>query len=128
MPSATLPIVHPDILEDLIYDARVGDLESLKSTLESESTKASVSPSSLLLPAIDSDPSDGSGTGCTLLHWPSANGNVPILKFLLSLFQPHVPTVTTTSESKTQSCKELVNTPNKSGNTPLHWAALNGHL
>jgi len=44
---------------------------------------------------------------------------VEIIKYLVSQFSP---------SDSSPSPKTLLNTQNQSGNTPLHWAALNGHL
>jgi len=70
-------------------------------------------------------------SGNTALHMASANGHANVVKLLLSLappFSDSAPsstcTVETTSSSSTQ--QSLIMIPNKSGNTPLHWAAANG--
>ncbi|THD00414.1 hypothetical protein EYZ11_000141 [Aspergillus tanneri] len=74
----TLP---PDTIDDLIYDARAGDLPSLRETLTSLSQQHACS----------------------------------ILTYLLQTF-----------DDLTKS--KIINHKNHSGNTPLHWAALNTHL
>lgn len=128
MPGATLLTISPESLDDLIYDARVGELDSLRATIDEVATKQSCAASKILVSAIDED-TDGSGSGCSLLHWPSANGNVEILKFLLSLFQsPSSVEGREKQNTALENRKELVNRKNRNGNTTLHWAALNGHL
>ncbi|KAA8647001.1 ankyrin repeat domain-containing protein [Aspergillus tanneri] len=108
----TLP---PDTIDDLIYDARAGDLPSLRETLTSLSQQHACSVSDLVAVAIDVAPEEEGGTGCCLLHYPAANGNLEILTYLLQTF-----------DDLTKS--KIINHKNHSGNTPLHWAALNTHL
>lgn len=56
-------------------------------------------------------------TDANPLHMAAANGKVELLKFILSKL-PDTDGLR----------KKLVNTPNNSGNTPLHWATLTGSL
>lgn len=131
MPTATLPTPTPEELDDLIYFSRTGDVESLRETVEAVTTKHNSSASVILASAIDID-ADGLGTQASLLHYPAANGNLEVVKYLLSLLvvdvQPAESTSTETQPSTDKSAPQLVNHQNVSGNTPLHWAAVNGHL
>ena len=120
MPSLTLPTPTPDELDDLIYFARTGDLPSLRSTLETISSTHNSPLSTILASAIDID-AEGLGSQSCLLHWPAANGNLEILRYLLSLVPPK-------DVAADKSIPTLVNHRNVNGNTPLHWAALNAHL
>ena len=126
MPSATLPTPTPDELEDLIYFSRTGDLDSLKALVTQLCITHACAPSVLLASAIDID-ADGLGSQSSLLHYPAANGNLEIIEYLLEHTMPsesaggHATTVD-------KSSPELVNHKNVSGNTPLHWAGMNGHL
>ncbi|OAP65728.1 hypothetical protein AYL99_01700 [Fonsecaea erecta] len=128
MPSTTLPTPTPDELDDLIYFTRTGDLESLMSLVAQLCSTHKCPPSVLLASSIDID-ADGLGSQSSLLHYPAANGNLEIITHLLSLLAPSEslgasPSATTADKS----APSLVNHRNVSGNTPLHWAALNGHL
>lgn len=130
MPTATLPTPTPEELDDLIYFSRTGDVESLRESVEAVSTKHKSPVSVIVASAIDID-ADGLGTQASLLHYPAANGNLEVVKYLLSLLavvQPAESTSTETQPSADKSAPQLVNHQNISGNTPLHWAAVNGHL
>ncbi|EEP78986.1 predicted protein [Uncinocarpus reesii 1704] len=105
-----------EAIDDLIYSARVGDLPSLQADIENLSRQHNCSAASIIESAIDSEDESEGGTRACLLHWPAANGNAEILRYLLSSIQ------------KTSQHSPLINHPNHSGNTPLHWAALNTHL
>ena len=120
MPSLTLPTPTPDELDDLIYFSRTGDLPSLRSTLDTISSTHNLALSIILATAIDID-ADGLGSQSCILHWPAANGNLEVLRFLLSL----LPSKEVAAD---KSAPTLVNHKNVNGNTPLHWAALNAHL
>lgn len=120
MPSLTLPTPTPEELDDLIYFARIGDLPALRSTLETISSTHNLPISSILASAIDID-AEGLGSQSCLLHWPAANGNFEVLRYLLGL----LPTKEVAAD---KSAPSLVNHRNVNGNTPLHWAALNAKL
>ncbi|KAH3674827.1 hypothetical protein WICMUC_003030 [Wickerhamomyces mucosus] len=86
----------------ILEDARYGDLETLQEIF-------SELPSSLLFEIKDEH------THTNAIHVASANGHLETVKYLLSLLAK-------------QDAIKLVNIQNIEGNTPLHWAALNGHL
>ncbi|KAE8322515.1 hypothetical protein BDV39DRAFT_183931 [Aspergillus sergii] len=111
-----------DAIDDLIYDARTGDLEALKSDLAALSTQHSCPQAWIVASAIDSEPEEEGGSGSCLLHFPAANGNEEILNFLLG--------VLTQGETQLDQAQvaAVINHRNHSGNTALHWAALNTHL
>ncbi|PYH80210.1 ankyrin [Aspergillus uvarum CBS 121591] len=114
--TITLPA---DTIDDLIYDARSGDLAALKEDLTASSAQfPGVSLGALVAAAIDAAPEAEGGSGSSLLHFPAANGNIEILNYLLTLLA--------TEDESTR--RRIVNHRNHSGNTPLHWAALNTHL
>jgi uncharacterized protein len=132
MPSSALPNLSPDDLDDLIYSTRTGDLAALKEQITSQCTANKCTASTVLHAAIDddidSDTQENTGSGCSLLHYPAANGNLEVLEYLLSELG-QAPSSTTTEESSSSSKPPLlVNHMNLSGNTALHWACLNGHL
>ncbi|KAI7901136.1 ankyrin repeat-containing domain protein [Cokeromyces recurvatus] len=91
---------HAELLDDLIYFARAGELEDIK--------ELKLSPETL----VEKDES-----GKTALHMASANNHVDIVTYI-------VEQLSTLDEKKKV---ELINIKNDQGNTPLHWAALNGH-
>lgn len=126
MPAIMLPSPTPEELDDLIYFARTSDLPSLKAAIFQACEKHSSPPSTILATAIDID-KDGLGSQSCLLHWPAANGNLEVVDYLLTLLSPAKHDGTNTA-STDKSAPSLVDHKNTSGNTPLHWAALNGHL
>ena len=128
MPAPTLPTPTPDELDGLIYASRTGDLSSLTSLITSLCAQHVCAPSTLLASSIDID-SDGLGSQSCLLHYPAANGYLEVIEYLLSLITPSESLGTSPSATtKDKSAPELVNHRNVSGNTPLHWAAMNGHI
>lgn len=108
MPTATLPTLTTDQIDDLLYLARIGETTDLKAGVDLFVKSLSTTPGTILTAALDKD----SGNG--LLHMAAANGHTATLKELLAL-------------SSSNHALSL-NLQNASGNTPLHWAALNGHL
>jgi hypothetical protein len=121
-------------IDDIIYCSRANELEELKPYISSLSTKYTTeSAASILLAAVDAE------TGNNAAHYACGNGHlgrfhspkkvrrerltlnacVDIIKYLLSEIL---------SSDSASSSKSLLNAQNKAGNTPLHWAALNGHL
>ncbi|OJJ48437.1 hypothetical protein ASPZODRAFT_1597687 [Penicilliopsis zonata CBS 506.65] len=110
-----------EAIDDLIYDARSGDFAALKTDIDALATQHACSPASIVASAIDAEPESEGGSGACLLHFPAANGNHEILSFLLS-------TLTSGNILDQAQILAVVNHQNHSGNTPLHWAALNTHL
>ncbi|KAJ5229962.1 hypothetical protein N7489_010670 [Penicillium chrysogenum] len=115
----SVPIaLSADAVDDLIYDARAGDLEALNEDIANLASQHSCNESQIVASAIDmADESEG-GSGSCVLHFPAANGNSEILKTLLQKL----------SSADAAQRVAFVNHRNNSGNTPLHWAALNAHL
>ncbi|ESW97120.1 hypothetical protein KL918_000730 [Ogataea parapolymorpha] len=89
-------------MDDIIYEARAGDLDSLKEIFEKH-----VDPQTLLTIKDEY-------TLATPIHMAAANGHDQVCQYLLRLL----------SKGDAQN---LVNKQNESGNTALHWAAYNGH-
>ncbi|CAO3649090.1 unnamed protein product [Mucor fragilis] len=92
---------HQELLDDLVYFARAGELDDLKE-----------------VKALPENFVEKDDTGKTALHMASANNHVDIVKYI-------VEQLSTLDDKKRI---ELINTKNEQGNTPLHWAALNGNL
>ncbi|CAN6624508.1 ankyrin repeat-containing protein Yar1p [Trichomonascus vanleenenianus] len=95
-----------DQIDDVLMDARAGELDSLKSFFEAQN-KAEIAD--LLTKTLRAEYSEA-----TLLHMAAANGHLEVVKYILELVG--------------DSASKLVDIQNDSGNTALHWAALNGHL
>ncbi|EED18033.1 ankyrin repeat protein (Yar1), putative [Talaromyces stipitatus ATCC 10500] len=111
-----------EAIDELIYDARLGDLDALKEELSKWSREHDVPAAAIVRSALDTEDESEGGTGACLLHWPAANGNVELLNYLLQIL--------TDSDAATtlQEFTSFINYRNYTGNTPLHWAALNTHL
>ena len=72
-----LPVKLPfESIDDLIYDARSGDLDALKTDIASLGKQYDCSESLIVASAIDTEAEAEGGTGCCLLHFPAANGNI----------------------------------------------------
>ncbi|EXJ60730.1 hypothetical protein A1O7_04883 [Cladophialophora yegresii CBS 114405] len=151
--SPTVPLPFDDI-DELIYLTRANELADLTSAIDTLSTTHACSPRTILASAIDMD-ADGLGSQSSLLHYAAGNGHLGTMKYFLSLLdhgeatrdetltqksngeststsasQPRdndAPASTSSTQTHTQT-RRLLNHQNVSGNTPLHWAAMNGHL
>jgi ankyrin repeat protein len=102
-------MVSQEQIDDLMMDARAGDLEALKEFLGALGSKEEVLE---VLPQIKDEYSLS-----TALHYASANGHLDVVEYIIGL-----------CDQRTDVLKELVSAKNESGNIALHWAALNGHL
>ncbi|KAI9763962.1 MAG: hypothetical protein M1840_008996 [Geoglossum simile] len=101
-----------DDIDDLVYFARAGELMDLKEAIDRATKSTNSSPLEVLTSAID--PANRNG----MLHMAAANGHTETVKYLLSLLpSPRPP-----------RGDQVVSPRNSSGNTPLHWASLNGYL
>lgn len=89
-------------MDCVIYDAREGDLSTLKEIFEE------IPPSTLMTIKDDI-------TLSTPIHMAAANGHYEVIKHLLSILSQ-------------EEAEKIAGQTNESGNTPLHWAAFNGHL
>ncbi|KAH9831087.1 Ankyrin repeat-containing protein [Teratosphaeria destructans] len=112
MPAAamTAPQLTLDEIDDLLYFTRANEAEDLQQTVKDLAQKYSCAEKDILHASIDPD------THNTVLHYCSANGLSDLLVSLLALLT-HDNTVA-----------HLIDAQNSQGNTPLHWAAYNGHL
>lgn len=121
-----------DDIDDLIYACRTDAIDWLKEWIPKWAGELKVTDAEIIKSAIDTD-EEGLGSRACLLHYPAANGNLEIVTYLLERLhtQPMNPSLTNgggSSSALTTQSSGLVNHQNVSGNTPLHWAALNGHL
>ncbi|AOW30752.1 hypothetical protein MEM_05355 [Candida albicans L26] len=92
-------------MDVVIYDSRVGDLETLQEIFDLEKL---ITPKTLTIIKDDI-------TLSTPLHMAAANGHLPVVKYLISLLEK-------------DDVKQLLEAKNENGNTALHWASYNGHL
>lgn len=137
--STSLPVaLSTESIDDLIYDARAGDLEALNADIAALATQHNAPEWQIVASAIDLEAESEGGTGSCVLHFPSANGNsgkylhyivfnylrqrvLTILEILNALLQK-------LSAGDVAQRTAFLNHRNHSGNTALHWAALNTHL
>jgi hypothetical protein len=70
------PSLSFDEIDDLIYSARIGDLDALKTDITNLSKEHNCSTPTIINAAIDTEEESEGGTGACLLHWPAANGNL----------------------------------------------------
>lgn len=120
-----------DELEDIILSARYGELEEIQDFVQKFGIAALA------------DSRDERGNGC--LHMAAANGHKGMLTYWEGFaaladcmftepwpsFQRHSLTSATTDIIEfllPQVSPEALAAVNQSGNTPLHWAAMNGHI
>jgi ankyrin repeat protein/predicted nicotinamide N-methyase len=108
-----------ELQEEWILAARYGDMDVLHAILSSQ-IYCRLSDKSLLVHAHD--PTNGN----TALHMAAANGHVAVCQWLLQLLQQQQPQKDD-DDGNGNNKKLLLLAVNHSGNTPLHWAAANGH-
>ncbi|KAK4622260.1 Ankyrin repeat-containing protein [Fulvia fulva] len=107
-----------DEIDDLLHFTRANEVQDLEQTITELSQKYQCATKDVLEAAVDAE------TGNTVLHFCSANGLAELLPVLSNKLGQ---TSTDNTNGASQSSK-LVNHGNREGNTPLHWAAYNGHL
>lgn len=119
MPSTTPPALVFDEIDDLLYFTRANEAQDLQQGIAELAQKYQCLPKDVLEATIDPE------TGNTVLHFCSANGLTDLLAGLLAQLKGAEPQDVVEDGALVSS---LVNHGNKEGNTPLHWAAYNGHL
>ncbi|KAF3176355.1 hypothetical protein TWF225_007295 [Orbilia oligospora] len=149
------PTLDEDTIDDLLYFSRTGELSDLKETI-SELSK-SLNRYSLEIPASAVDPYSGNtclhmaaaNNHVEVVEYILSLESPPLATPVVhpevsssatsSTTAPNNTTTTSTSLSNITSdgttiilpssyLHTLLNFPNESGNTPLHWACLNGHI
>jgi putative heme iron utilization protein len=82
--STSVPIaLSAEAIDDLIYDARAGDLEALNEDVANLASQHNCNESQIIASAIDLAEQSEGGSGSCVLHFPAANGNI-------GMFMPHV--------------------------------------
>lgn len=100
-----------DEIDDLIYFARIGDIDDLTALLNETSSRTGFPVPEILLKAKDEE-------GQTPLHMAVGNGHLATTTLLVQhLTSPPHPLKI-----------NFLNAQNSFGNTPLHWAAERGHI
>jgi hypothetical protein len=86
-PKPTVPVALSfEAIDDLIYDARAGDLEALKADIVALASQHSCPESHIVASAIDMEDESEGGTGSCVLHFPAANGNIGTLYLVFFYF------------------------------------------
>ncbi|KAF2171137.1 hypothetical protein M409DRAFT_19108 [Zasmidium cellare ATCC 36951] len=119
MHSTAPPSLTFDEIDDLLYFTRANETQDLQQTITELAQKYECSPKAVLEAAVDPE------SGNTVLHFCSANGFADLLPALLAKLND---TETSSKANGTPKPSPLIDHANKEGNTPLHWAAYNGHL
>ena len=120
MPLLESPSLTFDEVNDLLYFTRANQVEELDQTVAELAQKYSCSREAVLSAGVDP------ASGNNVLHYCSANGLAELLKSLLA--QLGVRQGADGSGAGKQREVKKINSTNKEGNTPLHWAAYNGQL
>lgn len=107
-----------DEIDDLLYFTRVNEPQELSETIAELRKKYQCSPKDVLEAAIAQE------SGNSVLHFAAANG----FSNLLFTFFGELGGSAYQAGQKFDPIPALLNKQNAQGSTPLHWAALNGHL
>lgn len=76
-PRPTVPVTLSfEAIDDLIYDARAGDLDALTRDIANLASQHDCPESHIVASAIDMEDESEGGTGSCVLHFPAANGNI----------------------------------------------------
>lgn len=79
MPSAILPSLSADEIDDLLYLARINAAQDLTASLETIAKFQQASPSDIMTATVDPE------SGNSLLHMASANGCMGMISYYICL-------------------------------------------
>lgn len=65
-----------EAIDDLIYDARAGDLDALHTDIANLASQHNCPEAQIIASAIDMEDESEGGSGSCVLHFPAANGNI----------------------------------------------------
>ncbi|EMC93756.1 hypothetical protein BAUCODRAFT_74420 [Baudoinia panamericana UAMH 10762] len=111
------PALTEDEVDDLLHFTRVNEAQELQDTTSELSKKYGCQPQQVIEACKDPESSN------TILHFCSANGFADLLHGILSTLG-----FGDSKQAGVSVGSSLLNAQNREGNTPLHWAAYNGHL
>ncbi|KAM0698807.1 hypothetical protein Q7P36_000851 [Cladosporium allicinum] len=117
MASSNTLTLTADEIDDVLYFTRVNEASDLQATITELAQKYNRAPREIVEAAVDAE----SGNGA--LHYCAANGLADLFPVLTAYF-----TTPSSADATTSPIAPYLNRPNAQGSTPLHWAALNGHL
>lgn len=126
-----MSILDEDSIDEILYLARANEAQELEEFLSKLATQSKHSKSELIAAAVDPY------TKNTALHYAAANGHLGtvvqptasprgVLTTIVDVLKVLLPPQA--AEKATEPASGPINAVNDAGNTPLHWAALNGHL
>nr|POE72763.1 ankyrin repeat-containing protein yar1 [Quercus suber] len=117
MSTSTAPSLTVDEIDDLLYFTRANEAQDLQETVSQMAQKYGCTARDVL--EACKDPENGN----TVLHYSAANGLADLAQWLLAQSGNSASDLEQNAGSPS-----LINQQNREGNTPLHWAAYNGHL
>lgn len=121
MPALEMPALTADEIDDLLYFTRVNEADELQETLSELSRKSNCSKKDVVRACVDPE------SGNTVLHYASANGFAELLRTLLAILEIKSEDASA-GDGGSAVAPSFIDTANKEGNTPLHWASVNGQL
>lgn len=124
------PLLDEDTIDDILYLARIGDLDGLKSSIAGASAQHQGTPALRILHAARNHV-----TGNGVAHLAAANGHLDVLKYVQEsdvgetseMSRDSRPSLALEDADQALS-RSLLTCQNFSGSTPLHYASVSGAL